>query len=45
MGDRTESENWFFENDKEECCDHRYVREDLFESEAYYGQHDDPEDF
>lgn len=28
-----------------ECCDHRYVGEDLFRAEAYSGQHDEPEEF
>lgn len=35
----------FDSRDEEECCEHRYVGEDLFRSEAYYGLHDDPEDF
>ena len=35
----------FAATDEEECCEHRYVGEDLFQSEAYYGVHDDPEDF
>ena len=34
----------FNSTDEEECCEHRYVGEDLYQSEAYYGQHDDPED-
>ena len=28
----------------EECCGHRYVGEDLFRADAYYGAHDDYSD-
>jgi hypothetical protein len=35
----------FEATDEEECCDHRYVGEDLYQSEDYYGEHDDPENF
>ena len=27
-----------------ECCGHRYVGEDLFRADAYYGAHDDYSD-
>ena len=43
---RTCQKTLMFEaTDEEECCDHRYVGEDLYQSEDYYGEHDDPEDF
>ena len=43
---RTCQKTLMFEStDEEECCEHRYVGEDLFQSEAYYGQYDDPECF
>jgi hypothetical protein len=32
----------FGATDEEECCDHRYVGEDLYRAEAYSGQWDDP---
>ena len=42
---RTCQKTLMFEStDEEECCEHRYVGEDLFQSEAYCGQHDEPED-
>jgi hypothetical protein len=31
--------------DELECCDHRYVGEDLFRAEAGSGQHDDYGEF
>ena len=30
---------------EEECCDHRYVGEDLYRAEADSGQHDEPDEF
>ena len=30
---------------EEECCDHRYVGEDLYRAEADSGQHDVPDEF
>lgn len=35
----------FEATEEEECCDHRYVGEDLFRAEAASGQHDEPEEF
>ena len=35
----------FEANDEFECCDHRYVGEDLFRAEADSGQHDVYEEF
>ena len=31
----------FMATDELECCDHRYVGEDLFRAESASGQHDD----
>ena len=35
----------FEATDEFECCDHRYVGEDLFRAEAAGGQHDDYDEF
>ena len=35
----------FEATDEFECCDHRYVGEDLFQAEAASGQHDDYGEF
>ena len=35
----------FEATDEFECCDHRYVGEDLFRAEADSGQHDVPDEF
>ena len=35
----------FEATDEFECCDHRYVGEDLFRAEADSGQHDDYDEF
>ena len=34
----------FEANEEEECCDHRYVGEDLYRAEAASGQHDQYDD-
>jgi hypothetical protein len=32
-------------NEARECCGHRYVGEDLFRADEYYGGHDEYEDY